>query len=84
MPVVGFPHLAKLIDVASQSIPLRSREMVIVEYVLDGANGIIEVALVELAAAPIVGKSAKLFFGFIEPITVAVRQMPAAVPLIEI
>lgn len=58
--------------------------MVIVEYVLDRGNGIVEVAFIELAMTPIIGKFAKLFLGFVEPISVAVGNVPAAVPLIEI
>src|SRR5579863_8137961 len=84
MTIVGFAHPPELRCIVVESTPSLRWQVVVVQDMLDGADRVIQFALVELPFAPFLGKFPKLLFCVIQTITVGVRKVPSAVSMVQI
>jgi hypothetical protein len=84
MPIVRFSHPSQLFDIVPQRVALAARQMIVVDYLLNVSNSVVQIALVESAVLPVPGEIAKLVFSVIEALTVAVPQVPNPISTVEI
>lgn len=58
--------------------------MVVIDYVLNGPNGAVQIALVEPAVAPMAGEIPQLVFGARQPFAIAMPEMPHPIAAVQI
>ena len=58
--------------------------MIVVEHVLDGPNGAVQIAFIEFSVLPVLGEIPKLAFGVRQPVAIAVLEMPYLIAAVEI
>jgi hypothetical protein len=82
--VVSVPQMAKLADIGRQGVPLPASQTVFIEHVLDRADGVIEIAPVEMAVIPVSREVAEIVLGVVEAVAVAWVEIPDGIAMVQV
>src|ERR1051326_6737830 len=84
VPIVGLPHGAKLPDIIIQGIPFRSGKVIVVQNMLDGGDGVIQIAFVKFSRLPVTSKTTQFLLGVVQPPTIITGKVPLLVAPVQV
>src|SRR5580700_9913622 len=81
--VVGFAHPAELLYVVPQRVAVFTRQVIVVEDVLNRANRVVQLAFIKFARSPLLGEVAKFRTRMIQPVLIAIGELPDPVTMVQ-